>query len=67
MSDFIPDGILPSKHSPQALRIATKLGRIQDLLPYAQFLAWYMTTSLDDAELERQVDAKLEKLEGRHG
>lgn len=52
--------------SAQSLRIAEKIRRIQELMPYALFMAWYVSTSLDDEELESQLDEKLEELEGDH-
>jgi len=46
------------------IQISEKLQRVRELMPYALFLAWYAGTSFNDEVLEKQLDEKLQSLDG---
>jgi hypothetical protein len=46
----------------RALRIASRLQALRDAMPYPSFLAWYVTTSLDDEKLEAEIERKMKQL-----
>lgn len=64
MSNDYLDRSSLAENPEQVIRISSKLERIKGLMLYASFMAWYACTSFDSDVLERQLDEKLNDLEG---